>query len=527
MKYEVASEDSAFGHEIDRRLAELDGPALSVLRRLSSPPGLIMSGFVIALILTLVAVPNGLFDPAVRTVTVTLGLIAVWRYGWWMTHAVRCERFSKAVYPRMREKADLVWQRGWRPRKVHFMLTTYLEKPEISRRVIDAIVSEVRQTGLSAHIWIGTGDSFDEKVITEHVRKTLMDVDAELTFVRQSEPGKRMAIGTVLRAIARSGAGPRDLVVFMDGDAVLGDGSLEKCASLFGADWELEALTTDEEVVCFGPRWMESWLRMRFAQRRIAMQSHALSGKVLTLTGRMSVFRGNHVLDPAFIRTIETDFLDHWLWGRFRFLSGDDKSTWYYLLSKSAKMTYVPDAMVYTIEVVEGSGWKRMVANLRRWSGNMLRNGSRAIALGPRVTGNFVWWCVVDQKLAMWTTLISPTLALYGSIMVPAFALTAVLWVLVTRTLLTLFLFRWSRHVDPSWPFLLYFNQVVNAAVKVLITSRIAEQRWANRGNQKSGASTGWRRRLQFSIANFQLVTTLTAFFWFMAIWSGFAEVPL
>ena len=50
-------------------------------------------------------------------------------------------------------------------------------------------------------------------------------------------------------------------------------------------------------------------------------------------------------------------------------------------------MTYVPDAKVYTVEVIDGPGMKRVIANLRRWSGNMLRNGARAIALGPRQVG--------------------------------------------------------------------------------------------------------------------------------------------
>ena len=33
-----------------------------------------------------------------------------------------------------------------------------------------------------------------------------------------------------------------------------------------------------------------------------------------------------------------------------------------------AKMIYVPDALVVTIEQVKGSGYDRMVQNLRRWS---------------------------------------------------------------------------------------------------------------------------------------------------------------
>ncbi|MFT7221768.1 MAG: glycosyltransferase Alg8 [Candidatus Azotimanducaceae bacterium] len=42
---------------------------------------------------------------------------------------------------------------------------------------------------------------------------------------------------------------------------------------------------------------------------------------------------------------LEADHLEHWLWGNFRFLSGDDKSTWYYMLTQDAKMLYVPDAL--------------------------------------------------------------------------------------------------------------------------------------------------------------------------------------
>ena len=144
-----------------------------------------------------------------------------------------------------------------------------------------------------------------------------------------------------------------------------------------------------KKLFVMGQLGCETWLLMRFAQRRIAMQSHALSKKVLTLTGRMSVFRAKHLASLKMIRLLEADHLEHWLWGEFRFLSGDDKSTWYYMLLQNAKMLYVPDAMVYTVEFIEGTGLDRMVQNFRRWSGNMLRNGSRALALGPHKVGFF------------------------------------------------------------------------------------------------------------------------------------------
>ncbi|WP_372922178.1 glycosyltransferase, partial [Roseovarius sp.] len=247
------------------------------------------------------------------------------------------------------------------------------------------------------------------------------------------------------------------------------------------------------------------------------MQSHALSRRVLTLTGRMSVFRARYIVDETFIRTIEADHLDHWLWGRFRFLSGDDKSTWYHLLSRRAKMTYVPDATVYTIEVIKGSGLERMVQNFRRWSGNMLRNGARAIALGPRAMPVFIWWCVVDQRIAMWTMMVSPVLAVFATMIDPIYFWNVLIWLVASRLVLSTVLYTYARKPDLSWPFILYFNQFINAGVKIYMIFHLSKQKWSNRGNQSAGEGTGWKERF----ALFQLFTTTCAFVTGLAIYSG------
>jgi len=308
-----------------------------------------------------------------------------------------------------------------------------------------------------------------------------------------------MAISLILRAMSRSDMRDDDLVVFMDGDFVIAPGALRKCLPLFAADPELQAMTTHEAVQVANPWWMQSWLNMRFAQRHLAMQSHALSGRVLTLTGRMSCFRAYHVRKNEFIRLLEADYLTHWLWGSFRFLSGDDKSTWYYLLSKNAKMIYVPDASGYTIEVIKGSPYTRMVENFRRWSGNMLRNGLRAIKLGPTRMPFFIWWCLLDQRIAMWTMLVSPTLALVaGTVIGPAYLASYFIYLTITRLLLSMLLFTYARRVDLNYVWILYVNQILNAMVKVFILWRLSKQKWANRGNQKAGfAGIGWANRLR------------------------------
>ena len=75
----------------------------------------------------------------------------------------------------------------------------------------------------------------------------------------------------------------------------------------------------------------------------------------MCLTGRFSLFRGEAAFHPGFADQLEFDQLDDWLWGRFKFLSGDDKSTWFWLLKKRYEMLYIPDALVYSIETISGS----------------------------------------------------------------------------------------------------------------------------------------------------------------------------
>ncbi len=442
-------------------------------------------GICLILIMT---IPNSIFDIETKAITFTLGGLGMWRYGWGFTHAVRAVIYGRIVYPKMRRKGQEIWDSGWRPRHMHFMMTTYKEHREITEMVVRSIVKEIVQSGVPGTIWLGSSDRFDEDIIQNFLEREAQDVDITLRIIRQNVSGKRAAIGLVLRAMCRLPVMDEDLIVFMDGDFVLGEGAISRCMPLFKLYPSLQACTTDEEVICIGPKWIETWLKMRFSQRRLAMQSHALSGRVLTLTGRMSVFRARHLKQLEFIRVLEADHLHHWLWGNFRFLSGDDKSTWYHLLKKNSHMLYVPDAMGYTIEVIEGAGMDRMVQNFRRWSGNMLRNGSRAIALGPRAMPFFIWWCLIDQRLSMWTMLVSPVLAISAAFLVGLhYLISYVVFIAASRLFLSLILCTYSRKVELNYTWILYLNQLINASVKVYCIFRLSKQRWSNRGNQSAG----------------------------------------
>jgi glycosyltransferase Alg8 len=222
-------------------------------------PGLLTNYLALwAVVITIaVLMPNRFLTPEVRSITITLGTLGIWRFGWWFLHALRAEYFRRLKWPPMRRAASALWAAGWRPRRVHIQMTTYYEEPAITRAVIGSILQQVRREGIPVSLWIGTGSSYDELIIRDYVETHGADLTAglmDLTFVRQNQPGKRMAIGLILRGMARRGVDPDDLVIFMDGDAVYGGDVLEKTLSMFGADPELQALTTDEEVMCYGPR---------------------------------------------------------------------------------------------------------------------------------------------------------------------------------------------------------------------------------------------------------------------------------
>lgn len=420
-----------------------------------------------------------------QALIIGFGFFGTWRWGWWLVHIIRSIIYRRVTYPKMSARAKQAWDAGWRPEEVVYMMTTYKEDQKITHRVVQSIIDETESTGLTARLFIGTGDPYDEEVIGRYFEALPAPPSIELIFVRQKGTGKRMAIGTVLREMARRGVAKDTPVVFMDGDSLLEAGCLQLCLGQFAINSKLQALTTNEQAIVWGPDWMQKWLDLRFGQRHLGMCSHALSRKVITLTGRMSVFRGENVIHPEFYTLVESDNLTHWLWGNFRFLSGDDKSTWYWLLRRGAEMTYVPDAMVTTIEIVEGNGIDRMKANLLRWSGNMLRNGSRAIALGPRKVNPFIWWCLVDQRLSIWTVMVGPAATLLAMIFIsPWTILVYILWIMGTRLIASLVIGIYGGKYDISYPFILYASQILNSVLKVYIWFRLPRQRWANRGNQ-------------------------------------------
>jgi mannuronan synthase len=216
---------------------------------------------------------------------------------------------------------------------------------------------------------------------------------------------------------------------------------------------------------------------------------------VMTLTGRMSIFRADIVVHPEFIHHVTNDFLDHWRLGRFKFLTGDDKSSLYWVLKQGYEQIYVPDVRIVTMEepitdifVIDAS--KLMF----RWFGNMLRTNARVLALGPSSMPFFAWWSFLDQRFSMWTTLAGPTLILMITTQQgPLPLLYYIVWIGVTRGIMALMLLFSRPDISWRYPFLLYFNQVYGSLLKTYVMFRLDKQSWTRQKTKLNRDLTFWR----------------------------------
>jgi glycosyltransferase Alg8 len=463
---------------------------------------------------------------------VLFATIGIWRYSWWFINFVRALIYEFIVFKRLRKKANTLLETGWKPPHVYFVIACYKEDRETLEDLLTAMIRECLHIGVPATLFL-SGDYDSEIIVRDFVRKHIRPSTNnqrplfQVVAIRQTLPDKRIALGQCLRSLSRYGVVDDCPVVLMDSDAIMSRGVLRRCMPFFQLNPKLHALTTDERAIFNGPKWMAEMTELRFAQRHLMMQSHSLSKRVLTLTGRLSMFRSQIITTPEFIDRLENDYIDHWLWGRFRFLSGDDKSTWFLLLKQQAEMLYVRDVMVYTVEHIEGNGLSRTLQNLLRWSGNMLRNNGRAIDLGPGVVPPFIWWCLFDQRLVIWTSLVSPIAAILMTIHTGwAFIPVYLAWLGISRLGLSLIIFRYAGRIHIAFPFLIYILQITNALIKVYILFRLPRQKWANRTGAKTNLSTDKSFWFEHAMAKYLTVLSLSSLVLVLAVYTGVMKLP-
>jgi len=435
----------------------------------------------VLLFILIIETPNKLFYIKEHFYIVSIfGFIGVYRFSLWLVHLVRAQIYEKITYSGIRKKADILSENQWKPERLYFMMVSYAEDSKILYNSIKSIIQEARNFDLPATICMGSACFHDEKVASDVISTIPYGDRVKVIFVRQDSPNKRLQIGRAIRALVRQGIKDNDPVVFMDGDTIIKPGCLRKCLPVFRLEPNVHGLTTNEKAIVTNSSFLSNILSLRFAIRNFHMNSLALSKRVLCLTGRFSIFRAGQISQEDFIFRVENDYIDDWFWKRIPFLSGDDKSTWYTLLKKGAEMLYIPDAYIYSVEKSSKNSLLEYIENLKRWSGNMLRNNGRALALGTKKIGFFPWLILLDQRISMWTAIISPAIIVLTMFRDIQLTYMVVIWVLFVKYMQSLLIFYYGGKINYTYPIIYYLHQFLNGVVKIYMLFHLRLQRWNN-----------------------------------------------
>lgn len=488
--------------------------------------------YLLVVVSLVLLVPSDALLALDRSTVLAFGVVATWRYGWWALHFLRSFYYRKWAFPRMRAEAEAL-AGDLADLHAFFLVTSFRIGTDTTIRVYRAAFeAAVAHPGKSTII-ASIVEMADQRLV-KNLFAQIVGEDTDrirLEFVRIAGTGKRDALAFGFRAVARSQPNQNDIVMVIDGDSIVPRDLVARCAPFLQLNPKIGGLTTDEMSEVYGQAGgiFRNWYAMRFAQRQILMSSLGLSGRVLTLTGRMSMFRAPIVCDPDFIRQVEVDYIDHWRLGRLRLLTGDDKSSWFCLLRKGYLMYYLPDVVVHTVEELPSTNFIATSTTLMtRWFGNMLRTNGRAIALGPQRIGLFTWWCVVDQRISMWTSLTGLVFAVLGSFVVTPWAFVVyIAWILASRYLVMLLFLNVRDEVSLSYPVLLWYNQIVGSLIKTYIMAHMYKQKWT-RQKTSLGSNASWLKYNAMVLSSHYLHALSFSFFVVVvSIFMGVLPMPV
>lgn len=409
------------------------------------------------------------------TIILGLGVIGIWRHGWGIINFVRASQY-RALQRTNRQTT--INPNG----SLVVIVTFYNQTPEevsaVSRALAQAIYNlPLRKYVVCAHL------SDEQRSIFTHELND--DPNIALNFVRQHGLGKREALADCLTiAKASYSRSTRDsaCVLLIDGDTIVTHDAIAQSISNIQRSPDLGAVVVNEIPFCKSSRLFSQWRMLRSLERHKLMCSFALSGRVLVLTGRFCMYRGNVILQTDVINRLRKDFIrlknTH-----IALLTGDDKTTWLEVLRRRLKMKYLPFSYIFPIEAPnQKDDFIKSTYNLtHRYSGNMARANLHQDAwVGANKTLHFAYG-LLDQRISMWTSLLTPVLLLY-LLLFEQFGLfvVALTYALLIKHIQAIALWSLSGIYDPWYPYLIFYNQVMSALIKVRAFAYLHRQSWSN-----------------------------------------------
>lgn len=467
-------------------------------------------------------------DPEHKKFLFLLGIVGGWRYSNAIMHYCRGIYFLHWKFPRMRKAVDAMGDDAL-PSHIYMVVTSFRIPPETTFKVYQSVFRECLRLSVPVTVIISIVEKGDERLIREIMeREVSPGQEIDLVVIRARGTGKRDGLAHAFRALSRQMPADDAVVGVVDGDTLLLPGCVENAVKFFGYLPTVGGITTNEFCEVEGGKLVRDWHTMRFVQRHINMCSMALSKRVLTMTGRLSFFRASAMIQPEFIQDVEADYLDHWRLGRFQFLTGDDKSSWFSLMTQGWDTFYVPDSDTLTIEHPPDNNFFKATRQLMyRWYGNSLRQNYRSIRiLGWKRLGLFTTYVLYDQRVSMWTCLLGLTATLTATFLYSVeYLLIYLFWIIVSRTIVTC-LFVFSGHkIDPIYPFALYYNQVVGSVMKVYTMFHMDKQSWTRQKTTLDNGSADFDKTLNLWSSKVLLFSSVSIFFGVVALLLDFSKI--
>lgn len=471
-------------------------------------------GLIVTLVSLLFALPQHIFIPGSPTFIATLGLIALWRYLWGALHMVRALLYRLWVWPAIRRSADTCTKK---PRHLTVVVLSYRIAPEVNSLVYRNLFDEAARFGVPVRIVASVASRAEKDLIERMMAEHPYRRKVELIILLQDGTGKRSAIASALEHIRNLGCPRESVTILMDGDTLLSAGTFSKTASVLMDDAQVGALTTENIPLVAGASYHREWYRLRMTQRHMYMCSQALSSRVLVLTGRFSVFRSEIAYHKNFAAMLNHDAL-HTGQGKVKMLTGEDKSSWRWVVERGYKLLYVPDTPIYSLEELPGKGFFRSTTSLMlRWFGNMIRGGARALRVDRQKVGFFAYLTFLDQRVSKWTTLVAPVFFSLAALLHDVrFLFIYLLWLIVSRTLYTLMLGLVAGRWNPWFVPLLVYTQIWGSWLKIRVSFNPGKQAWTRQGISIGGDS--WLSTLSW------LASLL--FFVFLVAWLSGVHLP-
>lgn len=416
----------------------------------------------------------------------SLGIIGVWRWSWGGFHLLRAFTYTRKVFPLIRKRAEA--DRYVYNRHVAVVVLSWKMGDAMNGAVFTNLFRDILDYSGSGTVVAAVSSQQDVALISHVHRNVDRNGGIKLAFTMQDGTGKRSAMADALNTLREIGVPPDCPGILMDGDTLVEPGTIRKTAPILLHQPDVGALTMDNTPLVAGKTIDREWYRLRMAQRHVYMSSMAMSDRVLVLTGRWSMFRSQILTDANFAANLLEDVLHHPRLGPITMLTGDDKSTWRWVVEQGWDVTYVPDVVIYCLESLPGKGFFRDTMGLqKRWFGNMARGGAKAQKLGVKKLGGFTFLALMDQRVTMWTPLFGVIFfTMAGILHDPAFFAIYVLWVSLTRSIHSSLVGLIARRWHPLFPVLTYYGQVVGAMIKIFVSHNPNVQKWTR---QNTGAA--------------------------------------